>query len=330
MNKNILVTGSTGFVGSHMVDFLLKNIPKVKIFCTKRYHLSRLDNVKHFYDDVEWFDCDITDPIAVNKTIKKIRPSKIFHFAAESFVSPSWEHPTRYMSVNYNGTLNILDAIKNFSSLTKIIIPGSGEEYGEVSKNELPINTNTVLRPVNPYAVTKIAQDLINYVYFKSYGTKVIRTRTFNHEGPRREKVFGISSYAYQIARIEKGLQKPIVKVGTLTDKRNFTHVKDIVKAYWLASEKCKIGKLYLIGNEKKESIFTFKEVLEMLIKLSTKKNISYKEHKPFVRPTKVPYLIADIGDFKKITKWKPVLGINDILEDTLNYWRKEIDKELD
>ena len=192
--------------------------------------------------------------------IKKIRPYKIFHFAAESFVSPSWDHPTRYMSVNYNGTLNILDSIKNFSPHTKIIIPGSGEEYGEVNKNELPINTKTVLRPVNPYAVTKIAQDLINYVYFKSYGTKVIRTRTFNHEGPRRENVFGISSYAYQIARIEKGLQKPTVKVGTLTDKRNFTHVKDIVKAYWLASEKCKIGELYLIEMKRKISILHLKK----------------------------------------------------------------------
>ena len=327
MNKNILVTGSTGFVGSHMVDFLLKNIKKINIFCTKRYHLSRLDNVRHFYDKVEWVDCDITDPIAVTKMIKKIKPTKIFHFAAESFVSPSWDHPTRYMSVNYNGTLNILDAIKNFSKESKIIIPGSGEEYGEVKKNKLPINSNTVLSPVNPYAVTKIAQDLINFVYFKSYGTKVIRTRTFNHEGARRENVFGISSYAYQIARIEKGLQKPVIKVGTLTDKRNFTHVKDIVRAYWLASQKCKVGELYLIGNERKDSIFTFKQVLEMLIKLSTKKNISYIEHKPFVRPTTVPYLIADISNFKKITKWKPVLGIKDILQDTLNYWRNEIDK---
>jgi len=328
MKKNILVTGSTGFVGSHMVDFLLQNIKKINIYCTKRYHLSRLDKVSHFYNKVHWIDCDITDPIAVTNMIKKTKPLKIFHFAAESFVSPSWDHPSRFMSVNYNGTLNILDAIKNFSKNTKIIIPGSGEEYGEVLKKKLPINNNTVLSPVNPYAVTKIAQDLINYVYFKSYGTKVIRTRTFNHEGSRRENVFGISSYAYQIARIEKGLQKPVIKVGILTDKRNFTHVKDITRAYWLASEKCKVGELYLIGNEKKDSIFTFKQVLEMLIKLSTKKNIKYKEYKPFVRPTKVPYLIADISKFKKITKWKPVYGIKDILLDTLNYWRDEIDKE--
>jgi GDP-4-dehydro-6-deoxy-D-mannose reductase len=326
MKKKILVTGSTGFVGSHMVDFLLKNIKNIDIYCTKRYHLSKLDNVKQFYNKVFWLDCDITDPISVTKIIKEVKPDKIFHFAAESFVSPSWNHPNRYMSVNYNGTLNILESIRNFSKNSKIIIPGSGEEYGEVQYKDLPINEKTILKPVNPYAVSKIAQDLIAFVYFKSYGTKVIRTRTFNHEGPRRENVFGISSYAYQIARIERGLQEPIIKVGILTDKRNFTHVYDIVKAYWKASEKCLLGELYLIGNERRDSIFTFKQTIEMLIKLSDFKNIKYKKYKPFVRPTNVPYLIADISKFKKKSGWKPLLSINDILSDTLNYWRDKLD----
>lgn len=322
--KKILVTGSTGFVGSHLVEFLLKK-KDLKIFCTKRYHLSRLDNVKSFYNKVTWVDCDITDPVATLKIIKNIKPDKIFHFAAESFVSPSWDHPTRYMSVNYNGTLNILEAMRQIKSKAKIILPGSGEEYGEIKKNELPIQDKTILRPVNPYAVTKIAQDLIGYVYFKSYGIKVIRTRTFNHEGPRREKVFGISSYAYQVACIEKKLQKPVIKVGHMDDRRNFTHVFDIVVAYWLASEKCKPGELYLIGNESKNSIFTFREALEKLIKMSSVKKITYKYHKPFIRPTNVPYLIADTKKFSKITKWKIKYSFNNILEDTLNFWRSKI-----
>lgn len=324
MIKKILVTGSTGFVGSHLVEYLLKK-KKYKIFCTKRYHLSRMDNTKSFFDKVTWVDCDITDPISTQKTIKKINPTKIFHFAAESFVSPSWDHPTRYMSVNYNGTLNLLEAMRSNNSKGKIILPGSGEEYGEILRNELPITDNTVLRPVNPYAVTKIAQDLIGYVYFKSYGVNVIRTRTFNHEGPRREKVFGISSYAYQIARIEKKLQEPIIKVGHLEDKRNFTHVLDIVDAYWLASEKCKPGELYLIGNEKKDSIFTFRQALKKLISLSKVKKIKFKSHAPFIRPTNVPYLIADTKKFKKITGWKINNNFDDILVDTLNYWRSKV-----
>lgn len=321
----ILVTGSTGFVGSHFVDHLLKK-KNFKIFCTKRYHLSRLDNVKHFYNRVKWVDCDITDPVATLKTVKEIKPDKIFHFAAESFVSPSWNHPHRYMSVNYIGTLNILEAMRQLNLKSKIILPGSGEEYGEINKSELPILESTILRPVNPYAVTKIAQDLIGYVYYKSYGLNVIRTRTFNHEGPRREKVFGISSYAYQIACIEKGLQKPEIKIGHITDKRNFTHVKDIVEAYWLSSIKCVPGELYLIGNENKNSIYTFKQALKKLISFSKVSKISYKTHKPFVRPTNVPYLIADTKKFKKKTGWKIRYTFDQILLDTLNYWRSNVE----
>lgn len=320
--KKILVTGSTGFVGSHMVDLLLKNYKDAEIFCTKRYHLSRLDNVKHFYNDVKWADCDITDPIATLKLCDEIKPDIIFHFAAESFVSPSWDHPHRYMSVNYNGTLNLLEGIRQKTKNTKILIPGSGEEYGEILPDELPINDKTVLRPVNPYAVSKVAQDLISNVYHKSYGTKVIRTRTFNHEGPRRENVFGISSYAYQIVQIEKGLQEKIIKVGHLEDKRNFTHVKDIVRAYLLAVENCEPGELFVIGNEDERSIYTFKEALTKLIGLSTVSGITYEEYAPFVRPTNVPYLIADTSKFTNKTNWKIEYSFDDILNDYLDYWR--------
>ena len=203
-DEKILITGITGFVGSHMADYILDNKKNVKIFGIKRYHLSRLDKIHHIYDKINWMDCDITDPISVEKLIRKINPDKIFHFAAESFVSPSWDHPHRYMSVNYNGTLNILEAMRKIGSKAKILIPGSGEEYGLLESKDMPITEKTLINPVNPYAVTKVAQDYISYVYYKSFGVKVIRLRTFNHEGPRRENVFGLSSYAYQIAKIEK------------------------------------------------------------------------------------------------------------------------------
>ena len=139
--KKILVTGATGFVGSHMVDFLLDNIKNIKIYATKRYHLSRIDKIQHFYDKINWVDCDLTDPVSVNKIIKQIKPDKILHFAAESFVSPSWDHPNRYMSVNYNATVNLLEALRQSKSNCKFLIPGSGEEYGEVDKKDIPVNT---------------------------------------------------------------------------------------------------------------------------------------------------------------------------------------------
>jgi GDP-4-dehydro-6-deoxy-D-mannose reductase len=270
-------------------------------------------------------DVNLLETNAVNELVKTISPDIIFHFAAESFVSPSWDHPINYMSVNYNITVNLLEAIRKYSPSCIFHIPGSGEEYGEISEEELPINLKTQLNPVNPYAVSKIAQDLIGYVYFKSFGTKVIRTRAFNHEGPRRQNVFGIPWYAYQIARIEKNLQKPIIEVGHLEDRRNFTHVKDMVKAYWLAVEKCIPGELYLVGSNSENSIFSFKEALEKLILKSKVKGIKYKENSKYVRPTSVPFLIADISKFSNQTGWTPQYDFNSILDDTLNYWRNQV-----
>jgi len=328
MKKKILITGITGFVGSHLADYVLKNQKNCEVFGIKRWHLSSLKNIKSILEKIELHDCDITDPISVRKLVSNIKPDIIFHCAAESFVSPSWDHPSRYMSVNYNGTLNFLDALYNLKLDTIFHIPGSGEEYGEINENELPITPETVMRPVNPYAVSKIAQDLIGYVYFKSYGVNVIRTRAFNHEGPRREKVFGISWYAYQIALIENGLLKPPLRVGGIDDRRNFTHVEDIVEAYWISTQKCKPGELYLVGSESDDSIFTFRESLEKLFKMSNIKGLSHITAKEFVRPTAVPRLIADTKKFRDITGWKPKKSFDDILLDTLNYWRERIRKD--
>ena len=330
---NVLITGITGFVGSHLCDYILNNHKEIKIFATKRYHLSRLEHVKHIYSRINWIDCDITDSRASLELIEESNPDIIFHCAAESFVSPSWKHPRRYMDVNYLGTVNLLDALQKLDKKDTVFhIPGSGEEYGLVYEDELPINDKSVLRPVNPYAVTKVAQDLIGYVYHKSYGLKVVRTRAFNHEGPRREKVFGIPWYAYQIARIEKKIQDPIIKTGHITDKRNFTHVKDMVEAYWLAAKHCDPGELYLIGNNDEKSIHTFEQALFKLIDMSNlqKDEIKIITADKYIRPTSVPFLIADMEKFYNKTNWSPKINFEEILSDTLNYWRERIENEKD
>jgi GDP-4-dehydro-6-deoxy-D-mannose reductase len=328
--KKILVTGATGFVGSHIVDSLLldneSGEANTQIYGSRRYHLSRRDKSLHFENKIKWIDCDITDAIAVNEMIKNLRPDEIYHMAAESFVSPSWNHPSRYMDVNYNGTVNILDAIKNFSPNCKILLPGSGEEYGLVEVSDLPISEKTKLQPVNPYAVTKIAQDLIGYVYFKSYGLNVIRLRTFNHEGPRRERYFGIASFAYQIAKMEIGLQGPELFVGEILDKRNFTHVKDVVNAYKLAMKHNVPGKLYLVGSESDSNIDTFEGVISRLLRISTiKESVKITRNMDFVRPTSVPYLLAESTEFSNLTGWKPSVTLDEILVDVLHYWRNRV-----
>ena len=319
--RKVLITGITGFVGSHMADYLLER-GDIELYGLKRWHLSKMRNIAHITNKVKLFDCDLTDPIGIRKIIDKLRPDIVFHLAAESFVSTSWDHPSHYMDVNFKGTVNLLEAIRQNGLDTRILIAGSGEEYGEVPENEIPIDESTVLRPVNPYAVSKIAQDLIGYVYFKSYGLNVIRTRAFNHEGPRRDNVFGIPWYAYQIAMIEAGKQEPIIRTGYTDDRRNFTHIRDLVEAYWLAIEKCTPGELYLIGNESQDSVHTFREALDDMLKMSAIKNVKIEIDPEFVRPTHVPRLIGDMQKFRKLTGWEPKMHYRQILEDTLEFWR--------
>ena len=328
--KKILVTGGTGFVGSHVLDALVKrrdiNGEKLEIYATRRYHLSRRDKVLHLENFVTWIDCDLTDPISTNSLIEQIVPDEIFHMAAQSFVSPSWLHPTLYMNANYNATVNLLDAIRKFSPECRVLLPGSGEEYGKVDPTDLPITDRTLMQPVNPYAVTKIAQDLIGYVYFMSYGLNVIRLRTFNHEGPRREHYFGVASYAYQIAKIELGIQEPVLHVGEIEDKRNFTHVQDVVSAYQLAMQKAVPGKLYLVGSEAEDNIDTFRGVIsKLLIKANLQTKVELIQDEKFVRPTAVPFLIAETHEFSELTGWTPTFSLDEILNDVLNYWRNRV-----
>lgn len=325
MSKNVLITGVTGFVGSHLADYIIREQPDCKIWATKRYHLSRMDHVEHIHDQINWIDCNLTDSIAVKRMFDTLSPDRIFHCAAESFVSPSWDHPLQYMRVNYDSTVNLLECLKDLGSKAPFHIPGSGEEYGEVAFEDLPITPSTKLQPVNPYAVSKVAQDLIGYVYHMSYGLNVVRTRAFNHEGPRREKVFGIPWYAYQIAMIEAGKQNKIIKTGHIDDKRNFTHVTDMVRAYWLATEKCDPGKLYLVGSDDEAMVYTFREALEMLISKSKVQGITHEEDAKYVRPTNVPFLISDIREFSQLTGWRPEISFDQILDDTLQYWRARV-----
>lgn len=323
--KKVLITGITGFVGSHLAEYCLAK--SVKVYGFERYHLSNMKHVAHIEREIEWCDCDMLDPKAVQVALGQVKPDVIFHMASQSFVSPSWNHPSLYMDANYKMTVHLMEACLQHQLNPRIHIPGSGEEYGEIREDELPIRPETELRPVNPYAVSKVAQDLIAYVYHRSYGLEVIRTRAFNHEGPRRDKVFGIPWYAYQIACIEKGLQEPAMKVGHIDDIRNFTHVQDMVRAYWLAVEKCVPGELYLVGTESPDYVHTFREALEQLISLSTVPHIPYAIDPQYVRPTQVPRLICDASKFTTATQWQPKISFAQILSDTLNYWRHQLSK---
>ncbi len=320
---NILITGITGFAGSHMADHLIKN-PQNKIFGLKKPN-SRLRNIHHQLDKVILLDGDLIDTTSLVSVLKTVQPEQIYHFGALSWVTPSWNMPAAYMQTNAIGTINLFEAIRAVNCPARVLVSCTPEEYGDVPAELIPITEETRLSPVNPYAASKVAQDAVCQTYFASYGLSIVRTRAFNHEGPRRDILGANSSFAYQIARIERGLQEPIIKVGNLEATRNFTDVRDTVRAYALAMEKGVPGELYLIGSQQ---IYTIKECLKMLISLSTMKTkISYEIDPVRVRPTELRTFVGKFDKFQQLTGWKPEISLQETMQSILDYWREFLDK---
>lgn len=316
--ENVLITGITGFVGSYLAELLLKEQKKVKVYGTMRWR-SRLENIENIKKHVHLIECDLKDANSVNKMINEVKPDKIFHLAAQSFVPTSWHAPTDTMTTNVISQINIFEALRSHGNNTKMQIAGSSEEYGMVYKDEVPIKEENPLRPLSPYGVSKVAQDLLGYQYYQSYKIPVVRTRAFNHTGPKRGEVFVESNFAKQVAEIEKGYQEPVIKVGNLEARRDFTDVRDIVKAYWLSLEKGTPGEVYNICSGKD---YTIKQVLDMLLDM-TKTKIKVEVDPARLRPSDVEILLGDYTKFNKQTGWKPEVPFEKTLKDILDYWRK-------
>ena len=313
----VLITGITGFVGSHLAEFALDK--GVEVFGTYRWR-SRLDNIQHLLTKIRLIDCDLRDAISVRNAVKEAKPDWIFHLAAQSFVPASWTAPADTMHINVIGTINLFEAVRQLDLDCRILNAGSSEEYGLQFEHELPIKETNPLRPLSPYAVSKVAQDLLGWQYHRSYGMFIVRTRAFNHSGPRRPEAFVDSGFAWQIARIEAGLQEPVIYVGNLEAKRDFTDVRDIVRAYWLALEKGEPGEVYNICSGKAWSV---REVLEMLLSMS-KVKVEVRQDPAKMRPSDVPVLIGDSTKFREKTGWLPQIPYEQTLRDMLDYWRNK------
>ena len=245
----VLITGFTGFVGSHLADYLVAR-GDVEVFGTHRWR-SRMENVEHLGDRVRRVECDLRDAGAVRRVLRDVRPDRIFHLAAQSYVPTSWLAPGETLNGNVAGQVNLFEAIRDLDLPARVHIAGSSEEYGLVLPHEVPIREDSPLRPLSPYAVSKVAQDLLAYQYWRSYQLHVVRTRGFNHTGPRRGEVFVTSNFSRQVAEIEKGVREPVVRVGNLESVRDFTDVRDMVRAYWLALERgdARGGLQHLLGS---------------------------------------------------------------------------------
>lgn len=311
-----LVTGISGFAGSHLAEYLLKN--GVDVIGTIR-HRSRMNHIEHLLDDIRLVECELRDPFSVATLIQNEKPDHIYHLAAQSFVPTSWNSPNDTIQANSAGQLNIFEAVIRSGLPCKIQIACSSEEYGHVEPYEVPITEDNPLRPLSPYAVSKVLQDYLGYQYYKSYGLHVVRTRTFNHTGPRRGENFVTSNFAKQIADIEKGKKPPILYVGNLEAKRDFTDVRDIVRAYSLAMEMCEPGEVYNIASG---NCISIKDMLSMLLSMSDR-SIEVMEDPSRLRPSDVEVLQGDYSKFYEKTGWRPQIPFQQTMEDLLNYWRK-------
>ncbi len=318
-HKKVLITGITGFVGSHMAELLLKE--GLVVFGIARWR-SRKENLGNLNGKVIILEADILDSHSLDQIMVSVRPDLIFHLAAQSFVPASWTTPVSTLETNVIGTANLFESVRKTKINPRIQIACSSEEYGLVEKNEIPIKEDNPLRPLSPYAVSKVAMDYLGYQYHKSYGMQIVRTRGFNHTGPRRGEVFAESDFAKQIAEIERGLKKPVIEVGNLETKRDYTDVRDMVRGYFLAGLKGDPGEVYNICSGKAVKIA---DVLKILLSLSQIK-IKIKKDPSRIRPSDVPLLLGDNSKFKKLTGWKPQIPFKQTLEDLLNYWRQKVD----
>ncbi len=317
---NVLITGITGFAGSHLAEYILSHHPGVQVHGIIRWR-SRMDNIAGILGRVELHEADLKDMVSLKKVLAACRPERIFHLAAQSFVPTSWRLPAETFMINAVGQINLFETVLDLKLDPRIQIAGSSEEYGMVHPDEVPMKETNPLRPLSPYAVSKVAQDLLGYQYFKSYGLKAIRTRGFNHTGPRRGDVFVTSNFSKQVAEIEKGKREPVIRVGNLDARRDFTDVRDMVRAYWLAAEKGEPGDVYNLGTG---TAISMHRLLEMLSALSkTKFRIQVDPER--LRPSDVQILQADGSKFHKLTGWVPTIPFEKTLSDLLDYWRERV-----
>ena len=315
--KKVLVTGITGFAGSHLADRLTLN-SEYEVYGTYLSDKS-LANVAHIKDKIHLTKVDLINEADVLSLVTNVKPDIVFHLAAFAATGESFQNPSSVITNNIASQVNLFEGLrKNKLEKTRVLVVSSAEVYGMVQKDMLPINENTPLRPVNPYSVSKIAQDFLGLQYVLSYGFDIVRVRPFNHIGPRQTPQFVVASFAKKIAEIEKGLQKPILSVGNLEAKRDFTDVRDMVCAYELLIEKGEAGEVYNVGSGVSHKI---SDILQTLLSFSTSK-IEIKVDPALLRPIDTQEIVCDCSKMQKLTGWKAKILLDKSLKDTLDYWR--------
>lgn len=331
MKKKVLITGITGMVGSHLLDYLIKRT-NWNIYGLIRWR-SNLENISHLIKNINenkrinLIYGDIRDSFSIDRAIKESKPDFVFHLAAQSYPQTSFASPIDTFNTNINGTLILLECLRKNKSKAIIHVCASSEVFGRVSKEKIPIDEECNFHPASPYAISKSGTDLIGRYYAEAYKMKVLTTRMFTHTGPRRGDVFAESSFAKQIAMIEANMMPPIVNVGNLKSLRTISDVRDAVRAYYLLVTKKPIsGEYYNIGGNYS---CTIEEILNYLISISKKrKKIRIKIDKNRLRPIDADLQIPNTSKFYSHTGWKPEIKFEKTMRDLLNYWRAKVKKQ--
>ncbi len=311
--KKGLVIGAAGFVGKYLLEEM--HASGMECYATKLAH----EKLEISYTTV--YDLDIMSKEDILSLLFEVRPDYIFHLAAQSSVGLAWKNPGLTVDINIKGSLNVMDAIRELDYKPRVLLIGSGEEYGHIRPGETPITENNLLRPGNIYAATKACQNMIGNIYSKAYDMELMMVRAFNHIGPGQAPMFVVSDFCKQVAEIEKGLREPVMKVGNLAAKRDFTDVRDVVKSYVKLVAAGRAGETYNVGSGNAKAI---QEILDMIVSMSTA-TINVEIDPAKLRPVDVPIIEADIAKIKELTGWEPKIPLEQTIQETLDYWRANL-----
>lgn len=309
--KKALIIGGGGFVGGHLLAYLKSRGDHVSV--TKMPH-------ELFSADADAvYDLDILKEEDVFSLLDRVRPDAVYHLAAQSSVALSWKNPGLTVDVNVKGTLNLLNAVLRLRYAPRLLLVGSGEEYGRISEEEVPVTEKNALRPGNVYAATKVCQNMLGKIYADAYGMDIVMVRAFNHIGPGQSDQFVISNFCKQVAEIEREDSLHTMQVGNLKARRDFTDVRDVVRAYGMLMESGSAGETYNVGSGKAVSI---EEILKTILSISTRE-IGIETDPERFRPIDLPVVQADIGKLKGCTGWVPEIPLSQSIKETLEYWRE-------
>ncbi|MDP9311926.1 MAG: GDP-mannose 4,6-dehydratase [Chloroflexota bacterium] len=313
----VFITGITGPVGSFLADYLV-TLPDVEVHAFKRWR-SDPRPIEHLQGRVVFHEGDIEDPFSIDRAVERAAPERVYHLAAQSYPSASWDAPVATMRTNVEGTINVLEAVRRHVPKARVHIAGTSAEYGWVSPEEVPIGETHALRPASPYGVSKVAAELTGLQYHDSFGLHVVVTRSFNHVGPRQGDRCSIQTFCRQMAAIEADVQSPVMAVGNLEPKRDFTHTSDVARALWLLLDRGAPGEVYNLCSGRATRIGDIVEE----VRAQGRVPIEVRVDPARLRPSDEPLLMGDNSKLKAATGWEPQITMSQIVAELLAYWRE-------